>query len=249
MLLTLDLGNTCLKLCLYQNDKCHIYKRFFTHSKTLLSDLTLFLKEHDKLISQIWVSSVVANIYQKIEPLLKPYNVHLLTSADDLGINIATANKKEVGSDLLALSSFAYQKFHAPLLILSMGTASVFIYIDKNGNLLYASILPGYSAYKKALFNDTDLANTKLTYQPSYLTSNTKDALSLGIINGYAALIKHFIEQYKLELKTPFLLIGCGGSLKEIKSYLPPFTYYNSDLVSRGLAYCYQRSIYEHLSS
>lgn len=249
MLLVIDLGNTCLKLSLYQEDKLYIYKRFFTRSTTLINDLTLFLKENHFLISEIWISSVVYDIRQKILPLLKSYKVHFLNCDDNLGISVATANKKEVGSDLLALSAYAYHKYKCPLLILSMGTASVFIYLNKTGKLLYVSILPGYNAYRNALFKDTDLTNNKLNFQNSYLTSNTKDALSLGIVNGYTALIKHFIKQYQKELNTNFLLIGCGGSLEEIKEYLPKFNYYNSDLVSLGLAYCYKRSKYANISS
>lgn len=242
----MDIGNTCCKISLYEGGIRKEYLRILTHADSLFHETESFLKKHQQKIEDVMVSCVVSCLWPNMKTLIQK-TLHkeaiLLTYQDNLGIQINVPHPEEVGSDLLAMTAYAYHQHKKATLLISFGTATVFTFINQKAEFCYAVICPGYVSYRDILWHETDLLKKQdLHYQTSILANNTQKALSVGIVNGYIGMMQHFIQHFRQELATENFIIGaCGGEGKQLLPFLPEIQFYEADFVSDGIAYLYER--------
>ena len=249
MIITCDIGNTSTKLGLYDGDKrvsfMIVDSKTSTPFKSSILQMIYKLSLREDQIEDAVVSSVVPDI----TPIVKKALLEILNKEaiiiDDTnyyGIQIDDEVKGEVGSDLLVICAYAYQKYNQELMVVSLGTASVFCHVTGDGKFKHCIIAPGYVGFGTSLYSSAaKLPSISAQMSATFLASNTYDAMSVGVTKGYVGMVKYLIAGLRQSIGNYVSVVSCGGAAKELIPYISELENYEPDLVSDGLAYIYER--------
>jgi len=121
-------------------------------------------------------------------------------------------NPYEIGTDLVANSVAAFQKYGKLTTVIDFGTALTFTTIGKNAEIKGVAIAPGLNTAVNALAGKTaQLPQIHLTPPPSVLGENTIHAIQSGIVFGYTGLVDSIIERTEKELNEKLTVVATGG--------------------------------------
>ena len=248
MLLTVDLGNTSLTLGVYENEE----KKCFLVTEAKQDDYGPIIKNFlyknnlkEEFIDDSIVSCVVPDkgkmIVETIKQLFhkEPY----IFGPDNCpALKIDIPNPSEVGSDLLAMCTYAYHIYGQELLVVSLGTATVISHVTYDGKFKHCAIAPGYSKVAESLWgNAAKLPEFEQQATNTFLANNTIDAMNVGIYHGFVGSLRYLLAGIKGELNVSPIIVGCGGFGKDFVANIKEITYYDPDMVSAGLAFVYYR--------
>ena len=250
MLLTIDLGNSFIKLAIFENDEI----KAFLATDTVLDDFVALIKGFlyrnnykEDLIDDIIISSVVPKANSALnKAIFELFNKQgiFIDPFNDYGIKFDIPNAGEVGADLLVMCAYAYNLFKQELLVVSMGTATVICHIDEEGIFKHCIISPGYGKIAETLWgNAAKLPKFETKRMLTFLANNTLDAMNVGIYQGYIGSLRYLLAGLKAELNVNPKIVGCGGFGKDIVKDIKEIEYYEADMVSLGLNYIYNRYI------
>ena len=111
-------------------------------------------------------------------------------------IALNVPHPEQVGSDRLVTALAASLSQQGPYLVIDSGTALTFCYIDEYHT--YQGIFPGLTTSSKALNDYT--AKIPLIYvepQSRLYGNTTKEAVEVGLFQGFKALLNGMIQQYR----------------------------------------------------
>jgi type III pantothenate kinase len=149
MNLVIDIGNTSVKLHLFENDEKIISKTL--NENTLIASLTTL--EVKYTIQNVIISSVTSNYKTELTKIFK--NSNLFDLSDDkikLPFINSYKNSGSLGQDRVALISsavFNYQNQNN--LVIDLGTCITYDFIDLKGTYLGGAISPGMTTRYKSL--------------------------------------------------------------------------------------------------
>ena len=161
MLLAVDIGNTNVVLGLFAEDEMVAHFRIQTDANKMPDEYLLTLDglfQSRKIaptdVTRIIVSSVVPSLTKTfVEAIrgLSGASLHILSPATTLNIRIETPHPEEVGSDLIANSAAAYNRYGHACITVDFGTALTFSAVDADGVFRGAAIAPGLKTASRAL--------------------------------------------------------------------------------------------------
>ena len=161
MLLTIDVGNTETKLGCFSGER-------LTHTWRVTTELRRTPDEYGVFFTQLFATGnvelaairtvVIASVVPKLDPILESVCTRFfgttpvfLTPQTQRLIPVVTENPAEVGADLVAAAIGGLERFGAPLILVSFGTATVFIAISAAREYLGVAIAPGINVSIDAL--------------------------------------------------------------------------------------------------
>ncbi|WP_321997389.1 type III pantothenate kinase [Draconibacterium orientale] len=223
MLLAIDIGNTNIVFGIYKNEEWVNHWRIQTDQLKTADEYEVIFRSlltAGKIcrteISRIILSSVVPS-------LVHPFREMLSGLFDNAVINhlnpeiydrlpIKVLNPYEIGADLVANATAAYQKYGNNTMVIDFGTALTFTTIGKDSAILGVAIAPGLRTAVGALAGKTaQLPQIHITPPPSVLGQNTIHAIQSGIIFGYTGLVDSMIERTEKELGESLNVVATGG--------------------------------------
>lgn len=248
MLLTVDLGNTSIKLGIFKDSKqiafsCFdgIYDNYRSLILSFIYKANIREDEIDAAILSCVVPSVYDAVYDALESIVGS-NIIDINPNKDYGIKLDVPNPQEVGDDIIVMCAHAYNLYHRELLVVSMGTCSVICHITKDGEFKHCIIAPGFTKMSETLWrNAAQLPEFQLEHKNTFLANTTIDAMNIGIYNGYIGMMSHLIKGIKNEIGEDLYVIGCGGLGKMAVPYMTDLDEYDPDFVTRGLNFIYER--------
>ncbi|MDO4488328.1 MAG: type III pantothenate kinase [Eubacteriales bacterium] len=253
MILAIDIGNSNIKIGFVTEDRV-IEERLSTNSdKTSLqyaSDITFAMELHgiDKdLIEGSIVSSVVpsltAVVATSVNKILGARPVLVDGSLNySFGLN-GLSNRNGIGADLLAASEGAIATCTLPCIMISMGTATTVMLLDKDGEFRGGSILPGLRTSLKALTNGAAvLPDISLDTPGSPLGYDTTQCMRAGIIYGNAAQIDGLVERIEEEIGEKCSVVATGGLARFCIPYCKHEIKRDDGLIMRGLYHLYKKN-------
>ena len=249
MLLTVDLGNTSIKLGIFDDGKQIAFSCFDgTHENYRSLMLSFIFKSNlredaiNKAILSCVVPSLYDTVYDALESIVGVGNIMDINPNNDYGITLDVPNPQEVGDDIVVMCSYAYNLYHRELLVVSMGTCSVICHITKNGEFKHCIIAPGFTKMSETLWkNAAQLPEFQLTHKNTFLANTTIDAMDIGIYQGYIGMMSSLINGIKNEIDDEPYIIGCGGLGKMVAPYMKEFNEYDPDFVTNGLNFIFER--------
>lgn len=233
MLLAIDIGNTDIVFALSSDDLwIHHWREKSDTSKlpgAFALDLSNYFLENDLDRSQvktIVLSSVVPDLTLIIQNMIEVvFNFQPLIVGPKIydRITIQTDNPLEIGTDLVANASAAFDKVRDYCIVVDFGTALTFTTINNIGRILGVAIAPGLKTAMKSLSGNTaQLPEIPLELPDSVLGKNTVHAMQAGILQGYVGLVKSLVENIQNEVANPCKVIATGG----LSSVLGPLQSY-----------------------
>ena len=235
-----DIGNTDIKICLFDKNckavKKLILKTNLISNKYLASNLNFLTKYSDK-INIILFSSVVPPIYSVIRKFLKNKLKQKCIELKQLNLNKLVkimVNKKQVGSDRISNAIGIINK-KSNYIILDFGTATTFDVVIKD-KYLGGVIAPGVNLSLKTLISKASLIPpVNLSKISKIVGTNTSSAVKSGFYWGYAGLIDNVIKLIIKQTNKPFKIILTGGLANLFKNTIKGKIEVKKDLTLNGL--------------
>ncbi len=244
MLLTMDIGNTNVKLGLFKGDDLVSSWRVSTEAKHTADEYGMVV--YDLLrqsgckfsdIKGVVASSVAPALNYTIEHMCE-YYMHqkplVINHTTKTGITVHYDNPCDLGSDRLVGAAAAYHFYGGPVITIDFGSATTFNLVDGNGNFLGGAIAPGIKTATESLVNTAaKLPRIELDKPESIVGTNTKSCMQAGVVYGYAGIVKYMVERYKeLPEMEEAIVVATGGLSALIEKVEPDLI----DVTDRALA-------------
>ena len=254
MILTMDVGNTNIKVALFDGAEMKKYWRLST-SKSYTSDEIGFmltgLFAHEGYapsdVEGIVMSSVVPTINYTLENMCKNYfgkTPMMVAPGIKTGINLKYENPRELGSDRIANAVAAQAEYGGPCIFIDFGTATTFGAIDAQGSFLGGCICPGLKLTSEALVSGTaKLPRFELVKPESVIGRTTLSNLQAGVIYGYIGQVDYLVKRFRKELNAPdALVVATGGMALMVAEETGIIDKLDGILTLKGLRLLYERN-------
>jgi len=240
MYLVGDIGNTDVKICLF-NSKLKLIKkiRFSTNfsTKKNLNRKLKFLKKYDNQINKILFSSVVPKTYRIVKSCLKKIIKNKCTELKNCNLNKLVkikVNKKQIGSDRLA-NAISVINNKNNFIIIDFGTATNFDVVIKN-QYIGGILAPGVDLSLKNLIEKSSLIpKIDIAKIDNVIGKNTQSAIRSGFYHGYTGLIDNIIKLIIKQTGKTFKIILTGGLSNLFKNSIKGKTVIKKDLTINGI--------------
>jgi type III pantothenate kinase len=251
MLLAVDIGNTNVTLGVFEGERLKATWRVATDHSKLADEYGVMIRAllatkniERGAIRQAVVASVVPQLNSVFdEVFVRHFEVMPLRVGAGVktGLRVLYEDPREVGPDRIVDAVAGLRLHRPPLIIVDVGTATVFDAISREGDYLGGAIAPGIGvaadalAQKAAMLRSVDLRPPKRA-----IGNNTAAAMQSGILLGYAELIEGMVRRFKSEVGEEAWVIGTGGWSSLIRQISNVFDHVDLDLTLVGLRLVYE---------
>jgi len=256
MILTLDVGNTNIKLGIYSAEgELLQYGRLSTDvHKTSdeygLTIINVFQYAHldPAKVDGIIYSSVVPSINFTLESMCHTFfhqDPILVGPGIRTGMPILYDNPREVGSDRICTAVAAYEKYGGPCIVIDFGTATTFGAVSAAGEFLGGAIMPGMKVSLQGLVSGTArLPNIELKKPGRVIGKNTIENMQSGLIHGYTGAVQRLVRKIGQEMNETekVKVVATGGMARMVAEDSKVIDIIDSYLAMQGLYIIYQRN-------
>ena len=251
MLLAIDIGNTNIKIGVFDGDELKATWNVATgiHRTTdEYGEVLLNLMERKKVspseITGVALCSVVPPLLPAFVELCTKYlhsEALVVEAGVKTGMRIRLDNPREVGSDRVVDAVAAQHLYGKPLIIVDLGTATTFSVVSQEGDYLGGAIAPGIVIATEALYTRTAaLPRIRLNRPEQAIGRNTVTAMQSGVIFGHVGLIEGMIQRIEQELGSKAKVIATGGQAYFLAQEIPAIEIVDPDLTLIGLRLIYE---------
>ncbi len=255
MLLTLDIGNSNIKVGLFDGAEMVEYWRVSTNRSYSSDEYGIILEgmfRHGGYslsdVDAIIMSSVVPTVNFTIDHMCQDYFglvPRMVGPGVKTGINILYESPRDLGSDRICNAVGAYTFYGAPCIFIDFGTATSFGVIDRRGAFLGGAICPGIKLASEALVHGTSkLPNFELVMPEKVIAKTTVSNLQSGLLYGYVGQVNYLIERMKHELGEPDAkVVATGGLSRLIAAETHAIDHIDGLLTLKGLRIIHEKNI------
>ena len=251
MLLAIDIGNTNIKIGVFDGDELKATWNVATgiHRTTdeyggVLLNLMELKKVSPSEITGVALCSVVPPLLPAFVELCTKYlhsEALVVEAGVKTGMRIRLDNPREVGSDRVVDAVAAQHLYGKPLIIVDLGTATTFSVVSQEGDYLGGAIAPGIVIATEALYTRTAaLPRIRLNRPEQAIGRNTVTAMQSGVIFGHVGLIEGMIQRIEQELGSKAKVIATGGQAYFLAQEIPAIEMVDPDLTLIGLRLIYE---------
>ena len=238
MNLVIDVGNTFVKLAVFENDTI-IHKEVIVLESVLTKVKTI--RSEFKDIKRVMLSSVGKLDKTTVETISTCFEVLVLNSETKLPYTSLYETPKTLGVDRIALVSASIKQFpNSNVLIIDAGTCITYDFVNNENDYLGGAISPGLEMRYKSLNNLT--ANLPLLdiKMPNNITGNSTTAsIHSGVVYGVLKEIDGVIEDYKQKY-SDLTVILTGGDSNFLSKQLKSSIFATSNFLLEGLNFILQ---------
>lgn len=246
MLLALDIGNTNITLGVFQGDNIYATWRVSTDASKMPDEYGILLRQLFDLrgmdaaqVDAVAVCSVVPPLTPTFLELCKSYfevEPLVVGAGTKTGIRVLYDNPRDVGADRIVDAVAALSIYGGPVVVVDVGTATVFDAVTEDGNYLGGAIAPGMAIAADSLFHSTSqLRRVELVGPGTAIGKNTVHAIQSGLVLGYAELIKGMVARFDRELGGGAKVVATGGLAGIVEQEVGIFDAVDPDLTLKGL--------------
>ncbi len=244
MIILVDIGNSNIVISQYEQEVSESY-RFNTDTTKSIDEYFVLIKDIITNAEGMIISSVVPELniifknlaikYLMIDPIFVGPGVKT-------GVRISTDNPKEVGADLVASASATIQEYSDNAIIVDMGTATTFTYVEDR-IIKGVSITAGLVTKRDALVGNTSqLSQFEFKTPKSSIGQNTIDSLNSGLLYSHVFAVQGIVDTIKSEFKEDAKVIVTGGTSRFVKGLLPSDYIFDDQLLLKGLLNIYKKN-------
>ena len=233
MNLVLDIGNTNVKLGLFDNGEMIDHQLVGAFSEQYLRDF--FAQKPG--IKNLCISNT-GSVFQSLESICKEFGIKYLNVDLEckLPILIKYDTPNNLGSDRIALASAASIKYPGDILVIDLGTCITYDVVLKK-TYIGGKISPGLKMRLLALNNYTAyLPYVDFKRPKNLIAQSTEEAILLGVFEGIVSEINNTIENYKLRYPDMSIILT-GGDVSIFQKDLQSINFIHHYLLMHGLNY------------
>ncbi len=252
MLFVADIGNTVIKVGVYDKDALKCTARLSSAGNRSSDEYAVTLQTilHMNGVDVRKIrGAVIASVVKPLSPVLggaveKLCGVKPLFMGPGVrtGLNIKIERPSELGADIAAGCVGALDRYKPPFVVVGLGDATTLTLIDREARLCGVLICPGAFAGIQSLSRmAAELPVIALEPPKSLLGKNTVDSMNNGAVYGAAAMVEGLVERlrdFAGESRLPVISTGplCDIILPHCGIQAQP----EPDLVLHGLKKVYE---------
>ena len=235
-----DIGNTDIKICLFNKNlklvKKIRLKTVLLNTNYLINNLKFINKYKSKII-KVLISSVVPVAYKNIKRFIEKSIKINCIELKKLKLNNLLkikVNKKQIGSDRLANAIAVIDK-KRNFIVVDFGTATNFDVVIRD-NYIGGILAPGVNLSLNTLSDKASLIpKIKLEKIKNVIGKNTTSAIRAGFYHGYSGLIDNIVKMIIKQTGKSFNIILTGGYSYLFKNSIKGKTIIKKDLTISGV--------------
>jgi type III pantothenate kinase len=249
-LLAVDIGNTNITIGAFDDQELTATWRLATRETRTIDEHAWALQGvlRSKNVEPNSFDAVV--ICSVVPPLTEAYveALSVLTNVEPLvigpgvrtGIRIHYDRTQDVGADRIVDAVAAHQLYGGPIVVVDIGTATVFDAITADGDYIGGAIAPGMEIAANAMFHNTSqLRRVELVAPDRVIGRSTVASMQSGFVYGFAELIEGMLVRFKAELhpEAPdeVTVVATGGLANLMAQNTESFNHVNPELTLVGL--------------
>jgi type III pantothenate kinase len=251
MLLAIDIGNTNVKLGIFDGDKLKDTWNLATgihRTPDEYGGVLLNLMERKNFspskVTGVTLCGVVPPLLHTFVELCQKYlnaKPLVVEAGVKTGMRLSVDNPREVGPDRVVNAVAAQNLYGKPVIIIDLGTATTFDVVSREGDYLGGVIAPGIGISSEALFTRTAmLPRIELIRPKQVIGRNTISAMQSGIIFGYIDLIEGMLRRIEEQLGGKARVVATGGQAYPLAQEVATIDIINPDLTLIGLRLIYE---------
>lgn len=253
MLLTADVGNTNVKLGIFENDRLRYKLRFSTDDKKTSDEFAVELYTFFK-IYEIDYHKIDGSIISSVVPkMTRPLQdaIEIVTGVRSLivgpglksGMALKIDRPETLGGDIVCGCVGAYEKFRGPLIMIFMGTATVIVYVDEHCAYHGGVIVPGVGVSLDALTSRGALLSAvDLKAPKKSICTNTADCIRSGVVNGTACMLDGMIDKFMKETGSECKIVATGGLAPQMIKNCEHEIVFEENIILDGLNSIYKKN-------
>jgi type III pantothenate kinase len=221
MLLAVDIGNTQIKIGAFKGSDL-VARWYIATDSNRLADEYAVLIINLLAMENINKADVHGGVFAGSVPALSSvfgemFRKHFSVDALRVGVGVKTGMQikyepRELGSDRIAVALGALRLHTPPLVVVGLGTATVFEAVSRDGVYLGGAIAPGVSVASDALTGRAAmLSSVELSPPKKAIGTNTMAAMQSGILFGFAEMIEGMVRRFKDEVGDDAWVLATGG--------------------------------------
>ena len=236
MLLAVDIGNSAIKFGLFEGETLTSKFSIPTHRNAAADDLRIAAGDR---LSVLIDSAIICSVVPDIEPSFRLF-IRDTTGVDpiffdnsfDLDLKITYEPLDSLGTDRLIAAFAAVEKYGAPCIVCSLGTATTIDIVNEDREFLGGVIAPGLDAMAEALhLKAPRLPRVDASRPENVIGNSTTESIRSGVFNGYIAMVEGLIDNITRECGEASR-IATGGNAKIVAHVVDEI---DPDLILHGL--------------
>ena len=197
-------------------------------------------------VSAIAISSSAPTVTTQLRRMANRWfsdlDVTVLGPGTKSGMPILYDNPREVGADRIADAVGAYDLYPGALVIVDMGTATVFDVVSAKGEYMGGAIAPGVAISLEALYTQASaLRSVELVRPRSVIGRSTVESIQSGVLYGFAGQVDGVVERIVAELGDA-TVIATGGLAGLIAPHTKSVQHVEPWLTLHGLRIVHERN-------
>ena len=236
MLAAVDIGNTFTKFGIFDGDVLTSKLSIPTKRNARASEIRRAIGDDLAIAAEaVFVCSVVPDIENGMRLFLKDatgLEPVFVDNSFDFGISLNYAPRESLGTDRLVAMYAAVEKYGAPCIVCSLGTATTIDVVSADRQFLGGLIAPGMNTMAAALYiNASRLPRVRIDEPAELLGNSTAECIRSGVYYGYVEMVTRLIARCAAEVEDPLKIVtgGNAGVVSEVADVADP------DLVLTGL--------------
>jgi type III pantothenate kinase len=245
-LLAVDVGNSHTTLGLFDGSSLVERWRITTRESRTSDELWITLRQFFAGSAQDLTSVNAVSISSVVPDLTLAYaqmsagrlNVPALIISDKTvhSLGIQYDPPSSVGADRLCGAVAAFTKYGGPLVVVDLGTATVFDVVSADAVYLGGLIAPGLLTALESLHSRAALLpRVDPDFPSAVIGADTVSAIQSGILNGTVEMVNGLVARISKELGESVKVVATGGFAPLLKPHCNAMQYLEPDLVLEGI--------------
>lgn len=233
MLLTIDVGNSRIKVAVFEHNKQLDF--FIFEANEALKNFENIFEKYPNL-QKIILSSVGKLEKEVVDFIQNRFPTEIIDHKSKFPFTNLYATPETLGIDRMVLAAGATLMYpNQNKLIIDAGTCITYDFVNAENQYLGGAISPGIKIRYKSLNNYTSkLPLLTLSEDFEIIGNSTKSAIHSGVINGVIFEIEGFISQYSLK-NQDLTIILTGGDAEFLAKRLKSTIFANSNFLLESL--------------
>jgi type III pantothenate kinase len=253
MLLALDVGNTNLKIGVWEGERLLASWRAVSRREQTADEYGLFLDTllrsrglRAQDVTGIAIANVVPPVQQTLEWMCERHfgvSAFVVDPALNPGLALAVDSAGEVGADRIVNAVAAVTRYGSPLICVDLGTATKFNCVNGRGEFIGGAIAPGIRTSLDALLSRAArLFHVELVRPKDVIGRNTITNIQSGFVYGYACMVDGMIARIRAEMGGTPPVVATGGLAPLVADVARTIDHVHPDLTLEGLRILYERA-------
>ena len=242
MILTIDVGNTNIKVAVFK--QVNLIEKFIFQKNDLKNNFQNILKNYPNCTNAV-LSSVGKLDENDILWLKNHFHLLEISQNSNLQFENLYGSPKTLGVDRMVLSAGAVLLYHnQSVLVIDAGTCVTYDFITKEKEYLGGAISPGLRLRYESLHNYTAKLPLLPKKNPEYfIGNNTDESIHSGVVNGLCYEIEGYISEYSVK-NEQFTIILTGGDANFLANRLKSTIFADENFLLKSLQQLYTYNLH-----